>query len=149
MTRRDQRARPGIACTLALLSLGPLGPATLHASAPLEKELETSSPTELEVAPTVFEGFVYDSSGRPASGALVVTSAGGKAVVDDTGFYRLDVGLASGTHRVHVTAVGRRGDGYLASTSVATASSQRVSVPPLSLATGSTCPPQWLPTFGN
>jgi len=42
-------------------------------------------------APVVLEGFVLEPDGAPAEGAVVVSSAGGRAVADRNGSYRLEV----------------------------------------------------------
>jgi hypothetical protein len=44
-------------------------------------------------APFVLEGFVLDPEGEPAAGAVVVTSAGGQAVVDEKGSWRLEISV--------------------------------------------------------
>ena len=94
------------------------------------------------------QGFVHDLAGQPAEGAIVVSSAGGKALTDRDGAYRLVVRVPAGTHRVHVTAVGA--GGLVASTStVLPATSRWVQVAPLALALGNACSPGWLPTFGG
>ena len=93
-------------------------------------------------------GIVHDLEGLPAEGAVVVSSAGGKALTDRDGAYRLVVRVPAGTHRVHVTAVGA--GGLVASTStVLPAASRWVQVAPLALALGNACSPGWLPTFGG
>src|SRR5262245_45143704 len=55
-------------------------------------------------AHVVFEGFVFAPDGSPAQGAVVVTSAGGKAVVDASGHYRLEVRVPREAENVQVTA---------------------------------------------
>ena len=96
----------------------------------------------------VFEGFVLDPDGAPAEGAVVVSSAGGKAVADWTGHYRLEVRVPFLAESVQVTAVGRGGTNRLASQSIAlSAVPGPTRVDPLVLAVG-TCQPGWVPTFG-
>ncbi len=98
----------------------------------------------------VLEGSVVDSDGAPAEGAVVVTSAGGKAVSDRNGSYRLEVRVPIDARSVQVTAVGRGGANLVASTSVElSASSALARVGPLSLGESTTCQPSWLPTFGE
>src|SRR5262245_4107197 len=115
----------------------------------------TLAPEELDGieepgAPVVFEGFVFAPDGSPAEGAVVVTSAGGKAVVDVLGHYRLEARVPREAERVQVTAVGRGGRNLVASASVGVfATAASVGVDPLSLVQGSTCTPSWLPTFGE
>ena len=96
----------------------------------------------------VLEGLVLLPDGAPAEGAVVVSSAGGKAVVDARGSYRLELELPRDVERVQVTAVGAGGRNLAASTSVAAASGVAW-VNPLTLAVGATCSPSWLPTFGG
>src|SRR5262245_55829018 len=98
----------------------------------------------------VFEGFVYTPDGSPAEGAVVVTSAGGKAVVDARGHYCIEASVTGEAESVQVTAVGSGGLNLVASTSVGVAPTMgSVRVTPLALAVGSTCSPSWLPTFGG
>ena len=97
----------------------------------------------------VFEGFVSEADGSPAEGAVVVSSAGGKAVTDPRGRYRLEVLVPIDAQRVQVTAVGRGSQSSRASVSVALPLSDPVSVGPLQLAQGNGCSPSWLPTFGE
>src|SRR5262245_28757777 len=100
--------------------------------------------------PFVFEGFVLDPDGAPAEGAVVVSSAGGKVVVDESGAYRLEVLVPLDAERVQLTAIGRGGRNLLASSSVGvSAASGSAQVGTLSLAQGGSCSPGWLPTFGE
>jgi HYR domain-containing protein len=101
----------------------------------------------------VLEGFVLEPDGDPAPGAVVVSSAGGKAVTDAAGSYRLELAWPGEAASVQVTAVGSRGTNTLASATVAcgtvalgTAGALRLD--PLRLTQGSSCSPSWLPTFG-
>ena len=66
------------------------------------------------------EGAVSNPDGSPAEGAVVVSSAGGKAVTDSSGWYRLETDVPVDAASVQVTAVGSA-HGALASTSVLTA----------------------------
>src|SRR5262245_50805624 len=106
------------------------------ASAALAQELVTLGPEKLERVdeagtPVVFEGFVYTPDGSPAEGALVVTSAGGKAVVDAHGHYRIEARVPEEAQRVQVTAVGSGGRNLAASASVGvSATSGSVAVDP-------------------
>src|SRR5262245_28437261 len=124
------------------------------ASATLAQESATLGPVDHERfeeagASVVFEGFVFAPDGSPAEGALVVTSAGGKAVVDSSGHYRLDARVPLEAEHVQVTAVGSGGRNLVASASVGVFATGSVGVDPLSLVQGSTCTPAWLPTFGE
>ena len=95
----------------------------------------------------VIEGFVLALDGAPAEGAVVVSSAGGRAITDAAGTYRLEVEVPPGATHVQVTAVGS--SGAVASMSVAvSASTPSARVRPLALTRGSHCSPSWLPTFG-
>jgi hypothetical protein len=58
----------------------------------------------------VLEGSVLEPSGAPAAGAVVVSSAGGKAVTDRTGAFRLEVRVPLEAESVEVTAVGAGGE---------------------------------------
>jgi HYR domain-containing protein len=99
--------------------------------------------------PVAFEGFVLEPDGTPAVGAVVVSSAGGEAVTDRRGHYRLEVEVPLEAERVQVTAVGGRNAGLMVSTSVALSASPLAQVVPLQLVHGGTCQPGWLPTFGG
>jgi len=55
-------------------------------------------------APTVFVGRVLGPGGAPASGAVVVTSAGGQAVTNAEGCFSVEVDLPAEAERVRVTA---------------------------------------------
>jgi hypothetical protein len=100
--------------------------------------------------PFVFEGFVFTAEGTPAEGALVVASAGGKAVVDRSGFYSLEAQVPLGVECVQVTATGSDGQRIVASVGVdLSATRGHVRVDPLTLAQLSACQPSWLPTFGE
>jgi len=104
---------------------------------------------EERLVPTVFEGFVLEPDGAPAEGAVVVSSAGGKAVTDQAGNFRLEVGVPLDAESVQLTAVGRGGKNLVASSNVAlSAASPLVRVGPLRLSSGN-CSPSWLPTFGG
>jgi hypothetical protein len=99
--------------------------------------------------PVVLEGLVVSPDGAPVEGAVVVSSAGGQAVTDRDGRYRLEVGVPLDARSLEIT-VAHSGDGnLLASARVELgAEVQAVRVAPLELAVG-TCVPDWLPTFGG
>src|SRR5262245_41138180 len=65
------------------------------------------------------EGFVVGPDGNVVEGALVVSSAGGKAETDAAGKYRLELRLPPQATRVQVTAFGGADGKLVASTSVA------------------------------
>ena len=105
---------------------------------------------EVERELVAFEGFVLEPGGAPAAGAVVVSSAGGRAVTDGDGRYHLEVGVPIDAWCVQFTAVGAAGTSRFASTSVALpATARQIHVGPLQLALGVTCAPSWLPTFGG
>ena len=109
-----------------------------------------ASPSE-DPAPVrvVLEGVVREPDGLPAAGAVVVTSAGGKAVAAEDGRFRIEAEVPLDAESVQVTAIGRGGGKRIASTSVAPRSGAG-SVPVGSLWLGQTaCQPGWLPTFGQ
>ena len=98
----------------------------------------------------IFEGWVLEPDGRAAEGAVVVSSAGGKAVTDASGRYVLDVSVPRGAESLQITAAGRAGTNLLASRSIELSTTVGgASVDPLQLAQGVTCLPRWLPTFGG
>jgi hypothetical protein len=102
-----------------------------------------------QTVPFVFEGFVLDAAGVPAAGAVVVSSAGGKAVADESGFYHLDADVPLEAAYVQLTAVGAGGRSLFASTSAAVvALSGYTWVGSLSLTQSASCQSDWLPTFG-
>src|SRR5262245_12258619 len=68
---------------------------------------------------TTLEGFVLAPDGSPAEGAVVVSSAGGKAVTDFAGSYRLEVEVPPDATSVQLTAVSSAGRSLVASASVA------------------------------
>ena len=135
---------------LALLACGLLAlarPASPRGASASEPRLGPASP---EARAVVLEGFVLLPDGNPGEGAVVVSSAGGQAVTDAAGSYRLAVDVPRETTRVQVTALGGAGGNLSASVSVALRSAAGPTrVDPLSLARGTACSPSWLPTFGG
>ncbi len=88
--------------------------------------------------------------GARAEGAVVVSSAGGQAVTDGSGRFRLAVQVPRDAQSVQVTAVGRGATSLLGSAGVALfGPSGLFSVGSLCLAPVTRCPPSWLPTFGG
>src|SRR5262245_19398896 len=132
----------------------PLGLLALESSAQemsLRPGEEDARAEELSLSmPLILEGIVLGPDRAPAVGAVVVTSAGGKAVTDQDGSYRLEVHAPLEAESVQVTAVARGGAGSLAaSTSVGLFAARITRVGPLVLASSTTCQPSWLPTFGG
>ena len=121
-----------------------------HVSGALAEERGASVvQSEDTLVPRVFEGFVLESEGAPAQGAVVVSSAGGKAVTDVSGSFRLAVSVPLAAESVQVTAVGQGVKSLTATASVSiSAASGPLWVGPLLLTSG-TCSPSWLPTFGG
>src|SRR6185295_9162926 len=95
-----------VLCWLAALALG--GSASAQDLRRLEGE---GAPTDVQEevesrVPVVLEGFVSNPDGSPAEGAVVVSSAGGKAVADVRGWYQLEAPVPLEAESVQVTAVG-------------------------------------------
>mgnify|MGYP001363851805 CR=1 FL=1 len=139
---------------LVLLSSLGLAQESGQASAVTSTDVPSLGPdawaSESALVPVTFEGFVFEPDGAPAEGAVVVSSAGGKAVADRSGRFRLEARVPLDAESVQVTAVGRAGRNLVASTSVAlNAPLAQAQVGPLLLSQGGTCSPSWLPTFGG
>ena len=96
----------------------------------------------------VFEGFVNGPDGVPAGGAVVVSSAGGRAVTDASGSFRLDVRVPVEAESVQITAVG--GGGTTSSRAAGRASRVPVRAGRCARARpGGHLLAGWLPTFGS
>src|SRR6185503_14881028 len=82
----------GVFRQVALSLLGSLAPARLAPAqgAPLLESPGRAASSELSLL-VVLEGRVLDPSGAPAAGTVVTSSAGGTAVTDRDGAYRLEV----------------------------------------------------------
>ena len=95
-------------------------------------------------------GTYWRPAGGPAEGAVVVTSAGGQAVTNADGSFRLEVRVTPEAMTLQITAVGR-GNGDLLATKeiVLHAASGPVSVGSLALSRAGSCSASWLPTFGE
>jgi len=136
---------------LQILVLGLLS----SARAPLT-EAQASRPPQAapgEAVPTrrvVFEGFVCRPDGVPAEGVVVVSSAGGTAVTDGSGWFELESEVPCDAAEVEVMALASAQDQRrAASARIAPGSGPRATLPgPLVLAAGAGCTPRWLPTFG-
>jgi len=150
MQRIDLARRMLTVSTLAW-ALVPGRSASAQDSLPDESDarLVHSEDTEPRV-PVAFEGLVLEPNGAPAEGAVVVSSAGGRAVTDWNGHYRLEAQVSPDAESVRITAAGCGNGNPLATKSVGlSALSGLVRLDPLWLALGSTCQPSWLPTFGR
>jgi hypothetical protein len=134
---------------LALLSAVVLGAVT---TAQTERRVERDAvlpTTERALAmPLVLEGFVLEPDGSPAAGAVVASSAGGRAVTGGAGRYRLEIEVPLEAESVEVTAVGAGGGQATRSVAVAGALG-RAAVGPLTLSQSAACSASWLPTFGE
>ena len=120
--------------------------AALAALAPQERGARVRAG---ELERVTIEGFVLAPDGSPAEGAVVVSSAGGKAVTDASGGYRLVVEVAHATS-VQLTAVGSAGGKLVASASFAPrGAGSSAPVDPLVLGLGASCSPSWVPEFGG
>ena len=97
--------------------------------------------------PVVLEGFVLSPEGPPAEGAVVVSSAGGRAVTDRSGRYRLALRIPEDAARIEITATGAAEGSSAASESVTVASSGGARVRPILLEQGPR--PRWWTTFGT
>jgi hypothetical protein len=99
-------------------------------------------------APLVFEGFVLEADGSPAVGAVVVSSAGGRAVTGPDGRYRLEARVPLDAHEVEITAAAdehrmeRKRVELFAHSGV-------VPVDPLAVVSRPGRPSCWEPTFGG
>ena len=141
--------RVSLIASLACVAGLALARATLAQEAlPVAAGLRVASSTSL--VPIVFEGFVLEPDGAPAEGAVVVSSAGGRAVVDRNGRYRLDARVPFDARSVQITAFGVACENTSASTSVELSAAPRLAwVDPLRLTGGIICSSRWLPTFGE
>jgi hypothetical protein len=99
----------------------------------------------------VLTGQVLRPDGAPAGGAVVVTSAGGRAVTRTDGSYEIEVELPLGAESVQVTAVAASAGGgsLVASARASLVSGGRTPVDRLVLTATASCEPSWLPTFGE
>src|SRR5688572_15469210 len=145
MRRYAMFVRPLIAC---LVCTGLVEP-SLSASSQDASLIAARAAEDRSCVPFVFEGFVLDPDGAPAEGAVVVSSAGGRAVADCNGRYRLEARVPVEAESVQISALGSTKD-LAAGTSVdVTGASRLVRVDPLALVAGAGCPQRWLPTFGR
>ena len=107
-----------LACTSLLLKLLAVLPGLMLASAPLAQSALNNgdaSPAPLqglqssELVALTLDGLVLAPCGAPAEGAVVVSSAGGQAVTDADGKYRLEVQLAPDANSLQVSAAASAG----------------------------------------
>jgi len=121
--------------------------AFLLLAVPVTSQLRTAPPA---VRPSVFEGFVLEPGGAPARDAVVTCSAGGQAVTDVQGRYRLRATIPAGATAVRITAVGAGAANTVASAEVPwPPATDPVTAGPLLLVEQLGCDPSWLPTFGG
>src|SRR5688572_25140968 len=101
----------------------------------------------------VFTGRVCLPNGSPAPGAVVVTSAGGRALTAADGSFAVEAEVPLDAVHVEVMAVASDGTepgGLVASAIAATSTSSRLaSAGRLVLALPASCAPRWLPAFGE
>ena len=150
--------------TLALAILPALGMAQVQIDIPapsglsqpgteFEEDLEpgiVQVTRAAEMRTIEFEGVVFAPDGSPVSGAIVVSSAGGKALTGSDGSFELQVRVATRAESVQVTAVGGSTGSLAASRQVSLMSSTgHVQVGSLNLSASAACSPAWLPTFGG
>ena len=142
---RSTSTRPGRLATLTAIAFAIATP-SVASQEPVLVSLDAAASARQE-----FSGWVTLPDGAPAAGAVVVTSAGGRAVADAGGRFELAVDVPLEAGDVHVTAVasgGRWSGSLVASARVAPSDAgSRISVGRLALAATSSCQPSWLPTF--
>ena len=112
----------------------------------------------------LIEGYVTTTQGLPEPNALVVTSAGGRALTDWSGGFELEVEVAASVKQLQVTAVSSGAVGMSGTKTVVIAGGGALRGAP-GCGTGGTggpistgaigisptqlCSPEWLPTFGG
>ena len=96
-------------------------------------------------------GQVLGEDGGPLAGAVVVTSAGGRALSGVDGTFRLELQLAAPAPTLRVTAVHGSGSQSQAGSRLLADVQPDVStgVGTIAMQVGAGCDPSWLPTFGN
>ncbi len=133
----------------SLLGRAALAQGTLRFAPSESLEFESSGPNIASVTRS-FVGVVYALDGTLAEGAIVVSSAGGKAATDAFGKFRLEVQVPRDAEHVSVTAIGRGSGTHVASQRVPLSLPiGPVSTVSLQLSQSSACIPSWLPTFGQ
>src|SRR5262245_35780044 len=96
---------------LVLGSLTFVGIGSAQGARPSDAPLATAPEFEAEPGESVSVGMIFDGAvflpdGSPAVGAVVVSSAGGEAITDESGGYRLLTRVPLDADRVLMTAVG-------------------------------------------
>jgi hypothetical protein len=99
----------------------------------------------------VLEGQVLGEGRLAVAGAVVVSSAGGKAVTDADGGFHLEVQLAKRVDSVQITAVGSGNyANQVGSKLISAIDLYGVNqIDALQLSKSKDCSPHWLPTFGS
>ncbi len=142
-------------CLISMLSVLAMMPVRSVSAQDFVIHLDTR-PAEVDHSgsrlPIVFEGVVFEPDGAPAAGTVVVTSAGGKAVTDRNGLFRLETRVPIDARTVQISAFGRGSLDLGARKSVELCAVGRdtwVQVGALWLAPEVSCQTAWLPTFGE
>jgi hypothetical protein len=117
-------------------------------ASPQETTIDGPTVDEVELLRVSLSGTVFDREGRPAAGAVVVSSAGGQSATDPDGDYRLDVDVPTESQRMMVTALGADGTSSAEVCVDLVPGVQQHWVDALDLAPTSADAMQWLPTFG-
>lgn len=97
---------------------------------------------------TRLRGVLLDERQRPAQGAVVFSDQGGMAQVEEDGSFELVVPHARSGQSLRISAVGAAG-GLAHSAVQLDAAGAPLGPVVLQLASGATCSPEWLPTFGG
>src|SRR5262245_36706882 len=108
-------------------------------------------PERAAIARVLLEGQVLTSEGWPASGAVVVSDAGGRAVSGEDGSFRFELELPAERGELRITAVlGNGPSGSMGLISIPfPPSGGALPVGALRLTRPGACQPEWLPTFGT
>jgi len=96
----------------------------------------------------VIEGRVHEPDGTPASGAVVACSAGGTAIADPYGSFRLETRVPLAAETIRITASGAGSGERETSTRLSVPATGFASIGVLRLASCPSCVPSWHPTFG-
>jgi len=110
---------------------------------PRQTDAAAETPAPLRI---ILEGEVLAADGTPAERVWVGSSAGGRALTDARGHYRLALDVPVEAEEVEIAAVGAGSQGS-ARARVAVTSGPHLA--PLALVQGTSCTPSWLPTFGG
>lgn len=158
MALSDGRSRVFLnVLTLALPSIG-LAQASewkLDASSRFPDPIENIRSTRSAPSkPISIEGQVLLPDGRPAAGAVVVSSAGGLAEVGADGQYLLEVEVPLDAEAVQMSAIANGAGGSLSARRTLSVpgpggTTGTIDAEVLYLSAGSGCSPDWLPTFGG